>query len=146
MTVADPRDPLQRKQDVLYRLQHDVDLWVATASAEGTPAMVPLSFWWDGRALWLATLQGGVTGRNLARGNARVALGHTRDVVLLDVQVDVTKPDVAAYDAFAAHTGFDVRDADDYTYFRAVPTRVQAWREENELAGRWLMRDGAWLV
>jgi len=26
------------------------------------------------------------------------------------------------------------------------PLRVQAWREANEIAGRTLMRDGAWLV
>ena len=25
------------------------------------------------------------------------------------------------------------------------PERIQAWRESNELAGRLLMRDGAWL-
>jgi hypothetical protein len=33
-----------------------------------------------------------------------------------------------------------------YAYFRVTPRRIQAWREENELAGRDLMRDGQWLV
>jgi len=28
---------------------------------------------------------------------------------------------------------------------RVRPLRIQAWREENELAGRLLMRDGIWL-
>jgi len=31
-------------------------------------------------------------------------------------------------------------------YFRITPRRIQAWREENELAGRDLMRDGCWLA
>jgi len=26
------------------------------------------------------------------------------------------------------------------------PEQIQAWREENELAGRTLMRGGAWLI
>jgi hypothetical protein len=33
-----------------------------------------------------------------------------------------------------------------YRWFRIVPRRMQAWREEDELAGRELMRDGSWLV
>jgi hypothetical protein len=50
-------------------------------------------------------------------------------------------------DRFAAKTGFDPRQlATQYLYFRVTPWRVQAWREENELSGRVLMRDGAWLV
>ena len=28
---------------------------------------------------------------------------------------------------------------------RIIPTEIQAWREANELAGRQLMRGGAWL-
>ena len=48
-------------------------------------------------------------------------------------------------DAFAERTGFDPRELHDYRYFRITPMRVQAWREENELAGRELMRDGGWL-
>ena len=49
--------------------------------------------------------------------------------------------------AFAAKTGFDPRlSAAAFLYFRVVPARIQAWREENELAGRTIMRDGRWLV
>ena len=49
-------------------------------------------------------------------------------------------------DRFALRTGFDPRSLRTrYLYFRVRPTRVQAWREENELAARDLMRDGAWL-
>jgi hypothetical protein len=31
-------------------------------------------------------------------------------------------------------------------WLRVVPRRIQAWREENELAGREVMREGRWLV
>ncbi|NEE35283.1 pyridoxamine 5'-phosphate oxidase, partial [Streptomyces sp. SID7982] len=37
----------QRKQDTLNRLRQDEDAWLATASADGEPTLVPLSFLWD---------------------------------------------------------------------------------------------------
>ncbi len=50
-------------------------------------------------------------------------------------------------DRFAAKTGFDPRaEATRFRYFRIRPRRIQAWREANELAGRDLMLDGAWLA
>jgi hypothetical protein len=33
-----------------------------------------------------------------------------------------------------------------YLYFRVTPTKIQAWREVNELKDRLLLRDGTWLV
>ena len=41
--TADPRSPAQRRRDTEQRLAHDVDLWVASASADGLPYLVPLS-------------------------------------------------------------------------------------------------------
>lgn len=64
------------------------------------------------------------------------------------VQETIAPTDVPAElgDEFAAKTGFDPRkQADDYLYFRVRPSRIQAWREANELTGRDLMRDGEWL-
>ena len=52
---ADPRSHPQRRRDTEHRLAHDVDLWVASASADGAPYLVPLSFDWDGEALLVAT-------------------------------------------------------------------------------------------
>jgi hypothetical protein len=50
-------------------------------------------------------------------------------------------------DAFARGAGFDPRTLDEeYVYLRIRPERIQAWRDENELAGRDLMRGGVWLV
>ncbi|MEU0192538.1 pyridoxamine 5'-phosphate oxidase family protein [Streptomyces afghaniensis] len=152
MTSAPARSAEQRKQDTLHRLEHDVDAWVATTgSASGTPYLVPLSFLWNGSYLLFATPASSPTGRNLAAtGRARVGIGPTRDVVLVDGSVETVQPaDLTEQDAelFAAKTGFDPRRlATPYLYFRVVPQRVQAWREADELDGRELMRDGRWLT
>ncbi|MFH9008024.1 pyridoxamine 5'-phosphate oxidase family protein [Streptomyces afghaniensis] len=152
MTSAPVRSAEQRKKDTLHRLEHDVDAWVATAgSASGTPYLVPLSFLWNGSYLLFATPASSPTGRNLAAtGRARVGIGPTRDVVLVDGSVETVQPaDLTEQDAelFAAKTGFDPRRlATPYLYFRVVPQRVQAWREADELDGRELMRDGRWLT
>jgi len=66
---------------------HKSRIWVATASAEGNPYLVPLSFDWDGETLLVATPTASPTGRNLAvTWAARLALGHTRDVPMIDGQ------------------------------------------------------------
>ena len=49
-------------------------------------------------------------------------------------------------EAYAAQADWDPRDSAGYVFFVLRPVRVQAWREADELAGRTLMRDGAWLV
>ena len=128
-----------------------VDCWVATSDPDsGVPQLVPLSFVWDGVTVLLLTSASSPTGRALmATGGVRLAFGATRDVVMVDGDVEVID---AAHlsseegDRFALRTGFDPRSLRArYLYFRVRPTRVQAWREENELAARDLMRDGAWL-
>ncbi|GAA1924295.1 hypothetical protein GCM10009837_57020 [Streptomyces durmitorensis] len=147
-----PRAPEQRKQDALHRLDHDVDAWVATADAEsGTPYLIPLSFLWDGESLLVATPEASVTGRNLrATGKARVGIGPTRDLVLVEGAVralDGAELTAELRDAFATKTGFDPsRLKTAYTYFRITPQRVQAWREADELEGRELMLGGRWTV
>ncbi|MFI6854089.1 pyridoxamine 5'-phosphate oxidase family protein [Streptomyces sp. NPDC050416] len=152
MTSAPVRSAEQRKKDTLHRLEHDVDAWVATAdSASGTPYLVPLSFLWNGSYLLFATPASSPTGRNLAAtGRARVEIGPTRDVVMVDGTVETVQPaELTEQDAelFAAKTGFDPRRlATPYLYFRVLPQRVQAWREADELDGRELMREGRWLT
>ena len=148
---ADPRSRAQRRRDTEHRLTHDVDVWVASASADGAPYLVPLSFDWDGEALLMATPTDSPTGRNLATIRAvRLGLGHTRDVSMIDGEVEVLEIDTLPQqrcDRFAARTGFDPRaEAAPYRWFRIFPRRIQAWREANELPDRELMRDGRWLV
>jgi hypothetical protein len=144
------RSLAQRRRDTEHRLAHDVDLWVASASVGGAPFLVPLSFDWDGEAILLATLTNSPTGRNLAATRrARLGLGHTRDVTMIDGDVEVLELDalpVEQGDRFAQRSGFDPRQSSaPFRWFRVTPRRIQAWREENELADRELMRDGRWL-
>ena len=148
---VDPRSRAQRRRDTERRLTSDVDVWVATASSDGAPYLVPLSLDWDGKALLMATPTDSPTGRNLAATRAvRLGLGHTRDVSMIEGEVEVLGIDALPQergDRFAARTGFDPRAlATPYRWFRISPRRIQAWREADELPGRELMRDGRWLV
>ena len=148
---ADPRSRLQRRRDTEHRLTHDVDLWVASASPEGAPYLVPLSFYWDGETLLVATPPETPTARNMAATRAvRLGLGETRDVSIIDAEVEAIDNDELPRergDRFAAHTGFDPRTlSPPYRWFRVTPRRIQAWRQVNELPERDLMRDGRWLV
>ncbi|WP_433332146.1 pyridoxamine 5'-phosphate oxidase family protein [Spirillospora sp. CA-294931] len=152
MTPPPARSAEQRKSDVLDRFENDVDAWVSSADGEGNAYLVPLSFLWDGAEMILATAVASQTGRNLmASGRARIGVGPTRDVTLIDAVVTETlrpaevSPEFG--EAFQAKAGFDPRESGDgYRYFRVRPQRVQAWREVNELKGRELMREGRWLV
>ena len=123
---AGPRSRAQRRRDTEHRLTHDIDVWVASASADSP------------------------TGKNLAATRAvRLGLGHTRDVSMIEGEVEVLEIDALPQergDQFAARTGFDPRAlATPYRWFRISPRRIQAWREVDELPGRELTRDGRWL-
>ena len=80
----------------------------------------------------------------------RLGLGHTRDVSMVEGEVEVLEIDALPQgrgDRFVARTGFDPRAlATPYRWFRVSPRRIQAWREANEMPDRELMRDGRWLV
>jgi Pyridoxamine 5'-phosphate oxidase len=148
---AGPRSRAQRRRDTEDRLARDVDVWVASASADGAPYLVPLSFDWDGEALLVATPADSPTGRNLAATRVvRLGLGQTRDVSMIEGEIEVLEMDALSRergDGFAARTGFDPRAlVTPYRWFRITPRRIQAWREADELPGRELMRDSRWLT
>ncbi|MGD9482973.1 pyridoxamine 5'-phosphate oxidase [Streptomyces sp. TRM70308] len=146
------RGGAQRRKDALTRLEHDVDLWAATASPDGTPCMVPLSFAYVGGAVLLCTRRTNPTARNLLAGAGRITLGlgHTRDVVLVEAvaeAVEEAELRPGEGEAFVARTGgWDPRGNPAWLFFRCHPRSLRTWREENELAGRLVMREGAWLV
>lgn len=143
--MDEPRNREQRRADTLRRLENDVDVWVATAAGD-VPCLVPLSFHWDGAALYLSTFDTNPTARNLAaNGRVRLTLGETRDVVLIEGQAAEATPSPEVVTAFAARTGFDPSKLARYPYFRVVPVWIQAWREVNEIKDRDLMRDGRWI-
>ena len=149
--MVQARDPATRKVDTLAMLAtRAIDVWVATASAAGAPYLVPLSLAWVDERVVIAVEGSSVTARNLtAAGRARLAVGPSRDVVMIDAVLD-RAVDVAADDAlgaaYVAQADWDPRGDTGYVFFVLRPVRVQAWREANEIAGRTLMRDGSWLV
>ena len=130
--MSTPRSRAQRRADTEHRLIHDIDVWVASASADGAPYLCRCP----------------PTGT--ARRCVRLGLGHTRDVSMIDGEVEVLEIDALSQergDRFAARTGFDPRaQPTPYRWFRISPRRIQTWREVNELPDRELMRDGRWLV
>ena len=147
--MTGPRSTEQRRNDALYRLGHDVDAWVATTDPDtGAPRLTPLSFLWHDDTLLFATTAASPTARNLAANpSVQVGIGQTRDVVLVRGTIEVL-PEISSSlgDAFAAKAGFDPRTLSTaYPYFRLTPRTIQVWREEDELAGRWVMRGGVWL-
>jgi len=149
--VAGPRDAATRKADSLAMLATPaIDVWVATASEADGPHLVPLSLAWvDGRVV-IAVPEASVTARNVARsGEARLAVGPTRDVVMIEAALDravaVAEDDTLGA-AYAGQADWDPRNDSGYVFLVLRPLRVQAWREADELAGRTLMRDGVWLV
>ncbi|HEY9339009.1 MAG TPA: pyridoxamine 5'-phosphate oxidase family protein [Kribbella sp.] len=145
MTAA-PRPLDVRKQDTLARLEQDVDAWVSTASPDGTPYLMPLSFLWSDGTLLLSTARTNPTGRNLlANPVVQLTLGEVRDVIHVTGTVEVVEPSDAEGQAFAEKAGFDPRPLGNYPFFRVTPTRILAWREVNELKERVLFEDGRWL-
>jgi general stress protein 26 len=143
------RPKTQRKADVLARLAAPVlDAWVA--SADGDPYLVPLTLAWHEERLLLATGRGTPTVRNItARGRARVAIGPTRDVVMIDALLSLEVPAAGSSEAaaYAAQNDWDPGTAGPgYVILVLRPDRIQAWREENELPDRLLMKNGVWLV
>ena len=146
-----PRSAAERKADTLALLASEKDVWVATAGADGRAHLVPLSLWWDGESATVTTTANSPTTRNAtASGQARLAVGTTRDVVVIDTSVEVVPTAAAPPEVrtgFVARCGWDPEDNDgEWVYLRLCPQRVQAWREADEIGGRTLMRDGRWRV
>jgi pyridoxamine 5'-phosphate oxidase-like protein len=149
--MTDPRDRETRKADTLAMLATEaIDVWVASASASGEAHLVPVSLAWVGERVVIAVGGSSVTARNVAAsGAARLAVGPTRDVVMIDAVLERTvgvAVDEALGAAYVAQADWDPRRDTGYVFLVLRPQRVQAWREANEIPGRTLMRDGSWLV
>jgi hypothetical protein len=152
MTDTAPRSLAARIRDTLALLDREVDLWIAGVDADGEPRLALLSFLWTDGGLLVATSTASATGRNLLRARdeagpgVRLGLGATRDVVLIDAAVEPADPDPGLAAVYATKAGWDPSGIPGYAWFRLVPRSIQAWREEDELAGRWIHRAGAWLA
>jgi hypothetical protein len=157
VTQPEPRSAAQRKADTLAKLTAEAaDIWVASASVtdagEAQAYLVPLSLAWVDERIVLALEVSSQTARNItAAGKARLALGPTRDVVMIDAVLEGSHraEDVPAGigEAYADQSDWDPREAGaGYAYLVLRPERIQAWREANELRGRTIMHGGHWLV
>ncbi len=148
------RTARQRTADTIAKLAAiGADTWVATASDAGSAHLVPLSYAWDGGRVLLSAQADSLTVRNVrSSGRARLGFGPTRDVVIIDAELErvLDVDDEAPADtlrAYADQAGWDPREEPEpYVLIVLRPRRIQAWREANELAGRLLMRDGEWLA
>jgi hypothetical protein len=145
------RSTAQRKSDAIEKLNRDEDVWVATADDRGIAHLVPLSLFWHDGMVIIAVEAASRTARNVsASGQARLALGPTRDVVMIDARASV----VARQDAGPAITGgYRERtgwepgaDGGEWVYVLLKPARIQVWRDVEEIAGRTVMADGTWLA
>ncbi|HWE60819.1 MAG TPA: pyridoxamine 5'-phosphate oxidase family protein [Chloroflexota bacterium] len=148
-----PRPLEQRKSDALAKLQApQADVWVASAPQSGLAHLVPLSFAWDGAQVILAAEITAVTTRNIVETrHARLALGGTRDVVMIDAvlvqHIEAAAVPAAIAGQYAAQADWDPRSAGgNFVYMLLRPDRIQVWREVNEIAGRTVMRGGVWQV
>jgi hypothetical protein len=84
----------------------------------------------------------------VASGEARLALGPTRDVAVLEVSVEVvpcSQADEGLAACYLARTGWDPRqDEVEHVFLVATPRTVRAWRNVGEITGQTVMRDGSW--
>jgi Pyridoxamine 5'-phosphate oxidase len=145
------RTTAQRKRDALDKLEQDQDVWLATASEAATAHLVPLSLCWHDGKVVVAVESASRTARNAsASGQARLALGSTRDVVVIDAVATVvarSEADPAIAAAYRGRTGWDPgADGGEWVYILLQPESIQVWRDVQEITGRTVMRNGTWLA
>ena len=151
--MAGLRSIAQRKADVLAALEKkEGSAWLATAGSDGEPRLIAVSLWWDGSRLVFATRVGNPTARNLgASRKARLALGSTEDVIMVDARLIDQAPASSAKpemrQGFIDAAGWDpAEEGDDWAFFRLEPVRIEAYRGYGELEGRTVMRQSRWLA
>ena len=145
------RSPEERKSDALSKLAAIEDnVWVASASLDDAVHLIPVTHTWNGSQVVLATESQSRTAANVTvNPRVRLALGETRDVVMIDAVLIESVPTAGApaalADGYAAQAGWDPRtDSGGYVYLVFRPERIQVWREGENLTGRTVMRNGEW--
>jgi hypothetical protein len=147
------RSSNERKADAVAKLEAvGANVWIASSSPIGAVHLVPVTHTWNGTQVVLATEPTSRTVANVfANPRVRLALGETRDVVMIDAvlveAVPGSEASVALADAYATQAGWDPRtDVGQYVYLLFGPERIQVWREVEELVGRTVMQHGSWVV
>lgn len=95
--------------------------------------------WLDERVV-IAVSDKSRTARDIsATRRARLGIGPTRDVVMIDAVLQsataVAEAPAHLADGYVSQARWDPRDASGYSYLELRPRRIQAWRESNEIAG-----------
>jgi len=139
-----------RIANAIRRLESEADVWIATASADGVPHLIPLSLAWDGSRILLATPPESPTARNIvATGSARASLPDTDDVVIIVASAVLTPFEDTPGDVvelFVEAAGWDPRkQGGRWSLLTLTPETIHAWKGEPELVGRTIMRDGEWV-
>ncbi len=146
-----PRGLAERQTDARKRLESGFQLWLATGSDGHGAHLIPVAYVWDGSVLYTATFAHSRTVANIkAHPQARLALGDTADVVIIDAGVsllEVSAIDTAIADRYA-QVSHDPRTypAGTFLYLRLHPRRIQVWNGFHEFPGRTTMQDGQWLA
>ena len=151
MTSTQLRDVATRKKDVMERLLRSGRFWLGTADKTGKPHVIAVFAWWHSDALVISTLTGSRTARNMER-NPRVTLatGPFDDAIIIHAQMIESRavddaPDMA-HGFNAALGGEPSQIGEGWTFFRLRPTKIQAFRDFDELEGRDVMIDSRWLA
>ena len=145
------RDIKARKADVLAALQQHADMWLSTADPAGRPHLIPVSAWWDGTHLVIATTGASRTAQNMKTNRpVRVAGGSPSDAIMIDADVverSAVEESLELAGGFSGAVGWDPREVGrGWFFFRLRPTRIQAYRGYDELEGRDVMRAASWLA
>ena len=130
--MAAPRPLDARVTAAQQRLSDTHQLWLATGGSRG-PHLIPVAFVRDGQEIVIATGERSRTVENLREtGRARLALGTTDDVVMVDADLDgfITAPEMPTpiADRYAA-VSHDPREMPGYIYIRFRPHRVPGLRQ-----------------
>ncbi len=148
--MSDQRQPRPfdvRAKDASERLTTATQMWLATGGT-GSPHLIPVAVVYDDGQLVTATFERSKTVANVSTvPRARVALGTTADVVMVDASVGlvpVARMDASTADRFAA-ISHDPRVMPGFTYLRLTPRRIQVWNGFHEFGGRTVMQAGRWL-
>ncbi len=121
MTARQPCTREQRRADTLARLTAlAADVWVATAAVDAgghaSCYLLRLSVAWIDERVVLATEADSVTARNITgQGRARLGFGPTRDVVMIDAELEhgygLDEVPAGLARRYAAQADWDPREA-----------------------------------
>ncbi len=144
------RPASERAAHARARLATEPNVWIASASPDGVPHLVPLSLAWVNEAIVVATPESTPTARNITRtGRARASLESADDVVIFDTAAsvqpfDASDPQLIA--AFIERVGWDPRELPgDWAMLTLKPERGHAWIGPAEIEGRTIVRNGTWV-